>query len=57
MEFIIDEGNQGEKYANLSLDEIKQLVLKNIDASVVSIEMKKLPSKETGATDDSDYSN
>lgn len=56
MEFIINEGNQGEKHTNLTLDEIKQLVLKNIDASVISIEVKKLPCKEMGATDVSDYS-
>lgn len=56
MDLLIDEGIQGEKYTELSLGEIKRLVLENIDDSVISIEIKKIPSEEMGSNTSDDSS-
>lgn len=56
MDLIINEGDRGEKYTKLSLGEIKRLVLENIDDSVISIEIKKIPFEEMGPNTSDDSS-
>ncbi|WP_242359325.1 hypothetical protein [Lactococcus petauri] len=38
---IIDEEVQGEKYVDLTVDQLIKLIVKNIDKSVISVEIKK----------------
>lgn len=38
---IIDEEVQGEKYVDLTVEQLIKLIVKNIDKSVISVEIKK----------------
>jgi hypothetical protein len=57
MDLIIDEGGHGEKHSKLSRIERERLVLLNIDDSVISIEIKKIPFEDMRSNTGVDSSN
>ena len=50
---IIDEEVQGERYVNLTVEQLIKLTVKNIDASVISVKIKKL--HKSGEVETTDY--
>lgn len=50
---IIDEEVQGERYVNLTVEQLIKLTVKNIDASVISVKIKKR--HKSGEIETTDY--
>ncbi|MFR3685734.1 MAG: hypothetical protein ACLTXM_11965 [Enterococcus sp.] len=53
----VDEGETGEKYSNLKIDQLIRMFVSEMDDRVIAVEIKKSPVSTTGLEKNLDESN